>query len=153
MIKTWSSRKKQKARKKADGFTLIEIMVVVVILGILAALVVPKILSRPDQAKATVARTDIESISQALELYRLDNGVYPSLDQGLEALVERPSSPPVPKSWNPEGYLKKVPLDPWGNPYMYLYPGNHSKYDLYSLGADGREGGEGIDADINNWDK
>ena len=114
--------KNKRLAKKAGGFTLIEIMVVVVILGILAALVVPKILSRPDQAKATVARTDIESISQALELYRLDNGVYPSLDQGLEALVERPSSPPVPKSWNPEGYLKKVPLDPWGNPYMYLYP-------------------------------
>lgn len=151
MIKTWVSRKRQKSRKAAGGFTLIEIMVVVVILGILAALVVPKILSRPDQAKVTVARTDIESISQALELYRLDNGTYPSLDQGLEALVEKPTTPPLPKNWNPEGYLKKIPQDPWGNPYMYLYPGNHGKYDLYSFGADGREGGEGLDTDITNW--
>lgn len=135
-----------------QGFTLIEIMVVVVILGILAAMVVPKILSRPDQAKVTVARADIEAISQALELFRLDNGFYPTLDQGLEALTQKPSSPPEPRNWNPEGYLKKVPLDPWGNPYMYLQPGNHGKYDLYSFGANGREGGEGLDADIVNWD-
>ncbi len=135
------------------GFTLIEIMVVVVILGILAAMVAPKILNRPDQAKVTVARSDIETISQALELYRLDNGFYPSTDQGLDALVSKPSLSPEPRNWNPEGYLKKSPLDPWGRPYLYIQPGNHGKYDLYSLGADGREGGEGINATIGNWEE
>ncbi len=135
------------------GFTLIEIMVVVVILGILAAMVAPKILSRPDQAKVTVARSDIESIAQALELFRLDNGFYPSIDQGLDALVTKPTIVPEARNWNPEGYLKKTPQDPWGNAYMYLYPGAHGKYDLYSLGADGRDGGEGLDADIGNWQK
>ena len=146
--------KKRLLRRKHSegGFTLIEIMVVVVILGILAAMVAPKILSRPDQAKGTVARSDIETISQALELFRLDNGFYPTLDQGLEALVRRPSSPPDAKNWNPEGYLKKIPVDPWGNPYIYLQPGKHGKFDLYSLGANGREGGEGQDAEIGNWD-
>ncbi|WP_257284412.1 type II secretion system major pseudopilin GspG [Endozoicomonas sp. SESOKO1] len=154
MIKNWLRRKEHHAANSVaeQGFTLIEIMVVVVILGILAAMVVPKILSRPDQAKVTVARADIEAISQALELFRLDNGFYPTLDQGLEALIQKPSSPPEPRNWNPEGYLKKVPLDPWGNPYMYLQPGSHGKYDLYSFGANGREGGEGPDADIVNWD-
>lgn len=135
------------------GFTLIEIMVVVVILGILAAMVAPKILSRPDQAKVTVARSDIETVSQALELFRLDNGFYPSTDQGLEALVKKPMVAPEPRSWNPEGYLKRMPVDPWGNPYLYLQPGNHGKYDLYSQGADGREGGDGLDADVTNWDE
>lgn len=141
------------AKRRQAGFTLIEIMVVVVILGILAAMVAPKILSRPDQAKVTVARSDIETISQALELYRLDNGFYPSLDQGLDALVKKPTSAPEPRNWNPEGYLKKAPIDPWGNSYMYLQPGNKGKYDLYSLGADGREGGEKLDADLGNWEE
>ena len=141
------------AKRRQAGFTLIEIMVVVVILGILAAMVAPKILSRPDQAKVTVARSDIETIAQALELYRLDNGMYPSLDQGLDALAKKPTSAPEPRNWNPEGYLKKTPIDPWGNAYMYLQPGNKGKYDLYSLGADGREGGEGLDADIGNWEQ
>ena len=100
--------------QRATGFTLIEIMVVVVILGILAAMVAPKILSRPDQAKVTVARSDIETISQALELFRLDNGFYPTMDQGLEALIKKPTAEPEPRNWNPEGYLKKAPLDPWG---------------------------------------
>lgn len=135
------------------GFTLIEIMVVVVILGVLAAMVAPKILSRPDQAKVTVARSDIETVAQAIELYRLDNGTYPTMDQGLMALVQKPTIAPIPKNWNPEGYLKKIPVDPWGNPYFYLQPGNHGKYDLYSLGADGKEGGEGTDADIGNWEE
>ncbi|WP_034837113.1 type II secretion system major pseudopilin GspG [Endozoicomonas numazuensis] len=140
-------------RQVQRGFTLIEIMVVVVILGILAAMVAPKILSRPDQAKVTVARSDIETISQALELFRLDNGFYPSTDQGLDALVKKPTITPEPRNWNPEGYLKKAPVDPWGNAYIYLQPGNHGKYDLYSLGADGREGGEGLEADITNWEE
>lgn len=139
--------------KRQSGFTLIEIMVVVVILGILAAMVAPKILSRPDQAKVTVAKSDIESIAQALELYRLDNGFYPSTDQGLQALVDKPNFNPEPKNWNPEGYLKKAPQDPWGSSYLYLQPGNNGKYDLYSLGADKREGGDDLDADITNWEK
>jgi len=138
-------------RARQTGFTLIEIMVVVVILGILAAMVAPTILSRPDQAKVTVAQSDIESIAQALELYRLDNGFYPTTDQGLQALVEKPSYAPEPKQWNPEGYLKKAPLDPWGNPYLYLHPGNKGTYDLYSLAGDGKEGGEALSADIGNW--
>ena len=137
---------------RQTGFTLIEIMVVVVILGVLAAMVAPKILSRPDQAKVTVARSDIETISQALELFRLDNGFYPSTDQGLEALVKKPTVAPEPRNWNQEGYLKRMPVDPWGNPYLYLQPGNHGKYDLYSQGADGREGGDDLNADVTNWD-
>ena len=140
-------------RAHQRGFTLIEIMVVVVILGILAAMVAPKILSRPDQAKVTVARSDIDTVSQALELFRLDNGFYPTMDQGLEALVAKPTVPPEAKHWNPEGYLKKIPVDPWGNPYLYLHPGNHGRFDLFSHGANGREGGEGLDADIGNWDE
>lgn len=138
--------------RRQRGFTLIEIMVVVVILGILAAMVAPKILSRPDQAKIAVARSDIETISQALELYRLDNGFYPSTDQGLEALVRKPSGgSPEPRHWNPDGYLKKAPVDPWGNAYLYLQPGSHGKYDLYSLGPDGR-GGEDQANTIGNWE-
>ena len=140
-------------RTVQQGFTLIEIMVVVVILGILAAMVAPKILSRPDQAKITVALSDIETISQALELYRLDNGFYPSTDQGLDALAKKPVIEPEPKQWNPDGYLKKAPLDPWGRPYLYIQPGNHGKYDLYSLGADGCEGGEGVNSMIINWEE
>ncbi len=138
-----------------SGFTLIEIMVVVVILGVLAALVVPNIMSRPDQAKQTVARSDIKAISSALEIYRLDNGFYPSSDQGLEALSSQPTGTPEPRNWNPDGYLKKIPSDPWGNPYQFEYPGTHNSgsYDLYSLGADGRIGGEGFNADLGNWDE
>ncbi|MDP0588566.1 MAG: type II secretion system major pseudopilin GspG [Candidatus Endonucleobacter bathymodioli] len=135
------------------GFTLIEIMIVVVILGILAAMVAPKLLNRPDQAKITVARSDIGTVSQALELYRLDNGFYPSTDQGLEALSEKPTMSPEPRQWNPEGYLKKTPMDPWGRPYLYIQPGNHGKYDIYSLGVDGREGGDESNSMITNWDE
>lgn len=134
-----------------QGFTLIEIMVVVVIIGILGALIVPSILGRADDAKITAAQSDIRSIGNALDLYRLDNHAYPSTDQGLEALVSKPTGYPEAKNWNPDGYLKKAPLDPWGNPYHYISPGSHGKYDLYSLGADGKEGGEGNDADIVNW--
>lgn len=128
------------------GFTLIEIMVVVVILGVLAALIVPNIIGRPDEARVTAAKSDIQSIANALELYRLDNSQYPSTDQGLEALVEKPSGYPEPKNWNAEGYLKKVPVDPWGEPYVYINEGRD--YEIYSLGADRKEGGEGVDADI-----
>ncbi|WP_372874896.1 type II secretion system major pseudopilin GspG [Pseudomonas sp.] len=134
------------------GFTLIEIMVVVVILGILAALVVPQIMSRPDQAKVTVARGDIKAVAAALDMYKLDNHAYPSTQQGLEALVEKPSGNPPAKNWNREGYLKRLPVDPWGTVYQYLAPGTKGAFDLYSLGADGKQGGSELDADIGNWD-
>lgn len=134
------------------GFTLIEIMVVVVIIGVLGAIVVPQFMSRPDQAKVTAARTDIQAISTALEMYRLDTFNYPSTQQGLEALVTRPSGTPLAKNWNPQGYLKSLPVDPWGTPYQYLNPGSHSAgYDLFSFGADGVQGGEGFATDIGNW--
>jgi|TARA_B100000700_G_scaffold81468_1_gene91697 general secretion pathway protein G len=132
--------------KTMSGFTLIEILIVVVILGILGAVVVPNILSRPDTARVQAAQTDLRALSQTLEIYRLDNFQYPSSEQGLESLVDRPSGFPEPKNWNPEGYLKKLPTDPWGSPYLYEKTG--SSYSLISLGADGQEGGEGFDADI-----
>lgn len=135
------------------GFTLIEIMVVVVIIGVLGAIVVPQFMSRPDQAKVTATRTDIQAISTALEMYRLDTFNYPSTQQGIEALSKRPGGTPVVKNWNPQGYLKNLPLDPWGTPYQYLSPGTHSAgYDLYSFGSDGVPGGEEHAADIGNWD-
>ena len=132
--------------KTMSGFTLIEILIVVVILGILGAVVVPNILSRPDTARVQAAQTDLRALSQTLEIYRLDNFQYPSSEQGLESLVDRPSGFPEPKNWNPEGYLKKLPTDPLGSPYLYEKTG--SSYSLISLGADGQEGGEGFDADI-----
>ena len=133
------------------GFTLIEIMVVVVIIGVLGAIVVPQFMSRPDQAKVTAARTDIQAISTALEMYRLDTFNYPSTQQGLEALVTRPTGTPLARNWNPQGYLKSLPVDPWGTPYQYLNPGTHSAgYDLFSFGADGVQGGEGFATDIGN---
>jgi general secretion pathway protein G len=138
--------------RKQGGFTLIEIMVVVVILGILAALVVPQVMNRPDQAKVTVAKGDIKAIGAALDMYKLDNYSYPSTQQGLDALVEKPGGNPQPKNWNRDGYLKRVPKDPWGNEYQYLSPGTQGAYDLYSYGADGKQGGSELNADIGNWD-
>ncbi len=131
---------------RVRGFTLIEIMVVVVILGILGSLIVPNIIGRPDEARATAARADIEAIGNALELYRLDNGDYPSTDQGLEALVTQPSGYPEPRRWNPEGYLKKLPVDPWDEPYLYF--SEDRNFEVYSLGSDRQEGGEGVDSDL-----
>lgn len=133
------------------GFTLIEIMVVMVILGLLVAIVAPNIMGRSDQAKVTIAETQLKNIQSALDLYRLDNSHYPSTQQGLEALVSRPSGSPEPKNWNPDGYLKSVPEDPWGNQFQYVSPGTEGPYDLYSYGADGQEGGEGDAADISVW--
>ncbi|MBV2234655.1 MAG: type II secretion system major pseudopilin GspG [Sterolibacterium sp.] len=135
------------------GFTLIEIMVVVVILGILAALVVPKIMSRPDEARIVAARQDISALVGALKLYRLDNQRYPTTEQGLQALVTRPDSGtgPAVDNWNPDGYIEKLPNDPWGQPYQYLNPGLRGEIDVFSFGADGAPGGEGLDADIGNW--
>ena len=133
------------------GFTLLEIMVVVVILGILAALVVPKIISRPDEARAIAAKQDIASLMQALKLYRLDNQRYPTTEQGLQALVARPASAPLAPNWKTGGYVERLPKDPWGNPYQYLNPGVHGELDVFSLAADGAPGGEGNDADIGSW--
>lgn len=133
------------------GFTLLEVMVVVVILGILAALVVPKVMSRPDEARVTASRQDVASLMQALQLYRLDNLRYPTTEQGLQALVARPDADPIPPNWKPEGYVGRLPKDPWGHPYQYLNPGAHGEIDVYGLGADGAPGGEGHDADIGSW--
>lgn len=133
------------------GFTLLEVMVVVVILGILAALVVPKIISRPDEARIIAAKQDVASLLQALKLYRLDNLRYPTTEQGLQALVARPEAPPVPPNWKAGGYVDRLPKDPWGNPYQYLNPGLRGEIDVFSFGADGAPGGEGNDADIGSW--
>ena len=137
--------------RRAAGFTLIEIMVVIVILGILAALIVPKVISRPDEARITAAKQDVATLAQALRLYKLDNLAYPSTDQGLQALVARPTSAPVPANWKAGGYLERLPKDPWGRDYRYLNPGRRGEIDIFSLGADGEPGGEGNDADIGNW--
>lgn len=133
------------------GFTLLEVMVVMVILGILAALVVPKIIGRPDDARVAASKQDTASLLQTLELYRLDNQHYPSTEQGLLALVNKPASDPIPGNWKPGGYLSRLPEDPWGNPYQYLNPGVHAEIDVYGFGADGIAGGEGNDADIGSW--
>ncbi len=138
--------------RRARGFTLIEVMVVVVILGILAAIVVPRVMGRPDEARVIKAQQDVRALSAALDLYRLDNFVYPSTDQGLEALVEKPADLPPGARWKQEGYVDRLPVDPWGAPYQYLQPGQHGPYDLYSLGADGAPGGDAYAADVGNWD-
>lgn len=128
--------------------TLIEMMVVLVIIAIVAALVVPNVIGRPDEARATAARADIRTIAATLEMYRLDNRAYPTTAQGLQALVSRPTTPPLPPNWSAGGYLPQLPSDPWGNPYVYRSPGQGKPYELISLGADGAPGGEGVDADI-----
>jgi general secretion pathway protein G len=133
------------------GFTLIEIMVVIVILGVLAALIVPKVMSRPDEARVVAAKQDIATLSQALKLYRLDNKAYPSTEQGLAALAGKPVLPPIPDNWKTGGYVERLPADPWGKPYQYLNPGVHDEIDVFSFGADGVPGGAGIDADIGSW--
>ena len=139
-------------RARQRGFTLIEIMIVVVIIGLLAAVIMPQLLGQVDEARATKARQDIQSIETALTMYRLDNSRYPSTDQGLRALVQQPTDPSI-RHWRPGGYLRKASKDPWGNEYQYVSPGTHGgEYDLFSLGADGQPGGDGIDADIGNWD-
>jgi len=135
------------------GFTLIEIMVVIVILGLLAALVVPKLIGRTEEAKKTQSRVQIKNIENALQLFKLDNGFYPGTDQGLEALVRVPEAGRIPKNYRKGGYVDRVPKDPWGNPYVYVSPGTHGEYDISSYGADGVAGGEGEDADINSWDE
>ena len=139
------------SQRKQAAFTLLEIMVVVVIIGILAALVVPKIISRPDEARAIAAKQDIATLMQALKLYRLDNQRYPSTEQGLQALVAKPQTAPLPGNWKTGGYVERLPKDPWGNPYQYLNLGVRGEIDVFSYGADGAPGGEGSDADIGSW--
>lgn len=140
------------SRWNQHGITLIEIMVVLVILGILAAIIIPRISDRPEQARRTKAILDIKSIETTLSLFQMDNGFYPSTEQGLEALVEKPTAGRIPTNYSEGGYLKKVPLDPWKNPYIYISPGASGDYDLISFGADGEEGGEGKFSDIKSWE-
>jgi general secretion pathway protein G len=133
------------------GFTLIELMVVLVILGVLAAMIAPKIMDRPDEARIIAAKQDIATVVQALKMYRLDNIRYPTTEQGLQALVTKPAITPIPENWKSGGYLEKLPKDPWGHAYVYLNPGRHGDIDVISLGSDGESGGEGRDADIGSW--
>ena len=135
--------------RRTAGFTLIELMVVLVIIGVLAALIVPNVLDRTDDARATAARTDVHNLMQALKLYKLDNQRFPTAEQGLQALIARPTTAPAPANWKP--YLEKLPNDPWGRPYQYLNPGIKGEVDVMSLGADGASGGEGKNADIGSW--
>lgn len=133
------------------GFTLLELMVVVLIIGLLAAVVVPRVVGRHEDAQIVKAQHDIQALSNALNLYKLDNYNYPSTDQGLDALVKQPSGEPAAKNWRKGGYVERVPKDPWGNPYQFLSPGEKSDFEVWSMGADGRNGGEGKNADIGNW--
>lgn len=137
-----------------SGFTLIELLVVIVVLGLLAGMIAPKILGRTDDAKFTRVKTDIESLSTAISMYKLDNGIFPDTEQGLKALIEAPSAGTLPKQWREGGYLqkKKIPNDPWGNAYVYICPGAHGDFDISSYGADGMSGGEGNNRDVNSWE-
>jgi general secretion pathway protein G len=137
---------------RGKGFTLVEILVVVVVLGLLASLVVPRIVGRGEEAKRTATLVQIREIEQALDLFKLDNGFYPTTEQGLAALVEKPGVSPEPRKYKDGGYMKKIPVDPWGNEYMYRCPGDHGEFDLFSPGPDGEQGGEGDNTDITNWE-
>jgi general secretion pathway protein G len=140
-------------RRLQRGFTLVEIMVVVVIIGILGALVVPKLLGRTGESRVVAAKVDISTLMQALKLYKLDNQRYPTTEQGLQSLIQKPTSGPAANGWKTGGYLEKLPKDPWGNPYQYLSPGIHGEVDVFSLGADGQPGGAGEDADVGSWEQ
>lgn len=137
--------------KRSKGFTLIEIMVVIVIIGILASVLVPRLIERPEQARIIKAKQDILTLENALELYKLDNGHYPSNEQSLKALVKKPTTPPIPQNWKSEGYIKKLQNDPWGNPYQYSNPGKHGEIDIYTNGPTDKKGGEDANQVIGNW--
>jgi len=137
--------------KDNKGFTLIEIMVVLIIIGLLASIVVPRLMGRTEEAKRTKTAVQIRNFQSALDLYKLDSGNYPTTDQGLQALVEKPAIGEIPKNWKEGGYIDKIPKDAWGNNYIFISPGIHTDFDLYSYGADGEEGGEGKNADIQSW--
>ena len=141
----------QKINKNQAGFTLMEILIVVVILSILAVAVVPQFMDKPDMTRVTRAKTDISALNTALGIYKMDNFSYPSTAQGLNALVQKPAGTPPAKNWNPNGYVQKLPKDPWGNDYQFLNPGNRAAIDIYSFGQDGQPGGERLAADIGNW--
>jgi general secretion pathway protein G len=145
-VTAWPRRRKA-GRAGDAGLTLVEMIVVLAIIALVAALIVPNVIGRPDQARVTTAQTSLRTIAAALKMYRLDNGGYPTTDQGLKALAERPTTPPIPAAWSPEGYLPEVPVDPWGNPYVYTAVGTGG-FELKSLGRDGKPGGEGLDADL-----
>jgi general secretion pathway protein G len=142
-----------RGRRLERGVTLVEIMVVVVIIGILGALVVPKLLGRTGESRVVAAKVDISTMMQALKLYKLDNQRYPTTEQGLQSLIQKPTSGPAATGWKAGGYLEKLPKDPWGNQYQYLSPGLHGEVDIFSLGADGQPGGTGEDADIGSWEQ
>jgi general secretion pathway protein G len=144
-----SRHRRPPALRRVRGFTLIEILVVLVIIGVLAALIAPNVLDRAGEAKVTAARTDVNNLMQALKLYKLDNQRFPTADQGLDALVRKPTAGPAPNNWKP--YLDKLPKDPWGQPYQYANPGLHGEIDVFSFGADGKAGGDGNDADVGSW--
>jgi general secretion pathway protein G len=145
------ARKTDQCLQRIGGFTLIEILIVVVILGILAGLIVPRIMDRPDQARVVAAKSDIQALMNALKLYRLDNGAYPSSEHGLQALVKKPEVGDIPRNWKPGGYIERLPKDPWSNDYQYLNPGVYAEVDIFSFGADGKPGGEGYNADVGSW--
>lgn len=151
MSSVFPTRFRSEPHRRSAGFTLIEVMVVIAIIGIMAALIVPRVMSRPDEARKVAAGQDIASLMQALRLYRLDNSRYPTQDQGLSALVSLPIQAPVPGNWKQGGYIERMPVDPWGHPYQYLNPGLHGEVDIFSYGADGAPGGTGNDADIGSW--
>jgi len=152
LFKQCNRKQLSRNHNRQRGFTLIEIMIVVVILGILASIVVPNIMGSPDEARIVKVKQDLRVLEGALNLYKLDNFTYPSTDQGLEALVKKPVGQPEAKNWKKNGYIKKLPKDPWGNDYLYLSPGSHGEFDLFSYGSDGRKGGTGSAADIGNWE-
>jgi general secretion pathway protein G len=145
------SRRSDLRSNPQSGFTLIEVMVVIAIIGIMATLIVPRIMSKPDEARVIAAKQDISTLVQALKLYRLDIGRYPTTEQGLKSLIEKPNSEPIPQNWKNGGYLDRLPQDPWGYSYQYLSPGIHSEIDVFSFGADNKLGGTGFDADLGNW--